>query len=171
LLSFIHVNVINCQNFNSPHIYCIFVLKFPFLKEKFTNWSHGIQTWFKICEMTWFNIPSTFIKIKNHLNFFLEYICVFECISTLHLFPQICSNLPLYKMKWNSSFFHILPIYVIFQHNMQKYCEIFQKFEMGYIQACTPLESSIMWHPKGDHHNVFSLITKTFIIESCIRCV
>jgi hypothetical protein len=47
--------------------------------------------------------------------------------------------------------------------------KFFQKFEVGHIQACTPLEGSIMWHPKGGHHNVFSLITKTFIIESCIR--
>jgi len=33
---------------------------------------------------------------------FLEYICVFEYTFTLHLFSQIYSNLPLYKMEWNS---------------------------------------------------------------------
>jgi len=54
--------------------------------------------------MKWFNIPSTFIKTKNHLNYFLEYIRVFEYIGTLHLFPQIYSNIPLNKMKWNEIF-------------------------------------------------------------------
>jgi hypothetical protein len=34
----------------------------------------------------------------------------------------------------------------------------FQKFEVGYTQTCTSLESNIMWHPKGDHHSVLSLI-------------
>jgi hypothetical protein len=27
---------------------------------------------------------------------------------------------------------------------------------VGYIQTCTSLESSTMWHPKGDHHSVLS---------------
>jgi hypothetical protein len=26
--------------------------------------------------------------------------------------------------------------------------KIFQKFEVGYIQTCTSLESNTMWHPK-----------------------
>jgi hypothetical protein len=30
----------------------------------------GMQTLFKLCEMTWFNITSTFIKIKSDLNYF-----------------------------------------------------------------------------------------------------
>jgi hypothetical protein len=38
----------------------------------------------------------------------LEYICVFEYTTTLHLFPQIYSIFPLYKMKWNSFLFYSL---------------------------------------------------------------
>ncbi len=36
---------------------------------------NGIQTWFKLCEMTSFNIPLIFIKIKNHLNYFGTCLC------------------------------------------------------------------------------------------------
>ncbi len=105
--------------------------------------------------MTWFNILSAFIKIKNHLNFFLGYICVFEYTYTLHLFPQIYTNLPLYKMKCNSLFLNILPrLYsIIIWKNITIF---FQKCEVGYIQTCTPLESNIMWHPKRGHCNVLS---------------
>ncbi len=39
-----HVNVITCQNFDLPHIYRILVEKNHFLRWKFSNWSHGIQT-------------------------------------------------------------------------------------------------------------------------------
>ncbi len=39
-------------------------------------------------------------KFKS-FNLFLDYICVFEYTSELHLFSEIYSNLPLYKMKWN----------------------------------------------------------------------
>jgi len=85
----------------------------------------------------------------------LEYICVFEYTSTLHLFPQTHSNLPLYKMKRNNFYFNVLPrLYSnIICKNIVK---LFQKFEMGYIQTCTPLESNIMWHPNGGHYRVFS---------------
>ncbi len=34
--------------------------------------------------------------------------------------------------------------------------EIFQIFEMGYIQTCTSLECSRMWHPDRGHRNKFS---------------
>jgi hypothetical protein len=62
MLVIFHMIVITCQIFNLPHIYCIFVKK--------TYFFDGIQTWFKQCEMPWFNITSTFIKIKNDLNYF-----------------------------------------------------------------------------------------------------
>jgi hypothetical protein len=97
--------------------------------------------------MTWFNLPSTFIKIQNHLNVFWN-ICVFEYIGTLHLFSQIYSNLPLYKMKWNSFFPNIL-LMLYFNILYKNIVKFFQKFEVGYTQTCTPLENSIMWHPKG----------------------
>ncbi len=85
----------------------------------------------------------------------MKYIYVFEYISTLHLFPKIYSNPPLYKMKWIFFSFNILPrlYFNIIWENIMK---IFQKFEIGHIQTCTSLESSIRWHPKGGHHKVFS---------------
>jgi hypothetical protein len=66
-----------------------------------TWYPNMVQTW--LCEVTWFNIPSTFIKTKNH------FICVFEYTCTLHSFSQIYSNLPLHKMKWNNFFSNLLP--------------------------------------------------------------
>ncbi len=77
----------------------------------------------------------------------------FEYISTLHSFSQIYSNLPLYKMTWNSFFLNLLPrlYYNIIWKNIVK---IFRKFEVGYIQTYTSLESGTMWHPKGGHCSV-----------------
>jgi len=46
MLIVFHVNVITCQNFNLPHIYCNFATKIHFLRWKISNLSHGIQTWF-----------------------------------------------------------------------------------------------------------------------------
>ncbi len=85
----------------------------------------------------------------------MEYICVFEYTCTLHSFPQIYSNIPLYKMKWNKIFSNILPrLYsnIIFKNIVK----ILQKFEVGYIQTNTFLESNTMWHPKGVHCNALS---------------
>jgi hypothetical protein len=92
-------------------------------------------------------IPSTFIKIKNHLNFFGIYF-FFGYIGTLHLFPQIYSNFPLYKMKWNSFFTNLLPR-LYFNIICKSIVKFFQKFEVRYTQTCMPLESSTIWHPKG----------------------
>ncbi len=39
---------------------------------------------------------------------------------------------------------------------MQKYCVNFSKFDLRYIQTCTPLESSTMGHPKKDNGSVLS---------------
>ncbi len=86
----------------------------------------------------------------------MEYICVFECIGTLHLFPQIYSNLPIHKMKWNSFLSNLLP--KLYSNIICKnIVNIFQQFEVGHTQTCTSLESSTMWHPKRGHHSVFSL--------------
>ncbi len=112
--------------------------------------------------MTWFNIPSTFTKTKNHLNCFLEYICVFEYIGTLHLFPQIYSNMPLYKMKWNSFFYNLLLMLYskIIRKNIVK---IFQNFVVGYTQTCTSLENNtINVTPKGVTVMCFHLIFKLY---------
>jgi hypothetical protein len=64
--------------------------------------------WLKLCEMTWFNILSTFIKIKNHLNYFWS-IFVFLNIRVHYIcFHKMYSNLSFYKMKWNNLFSNIL---------------------------------------------------------------
>ncbi len=103
--------------------------------------------------MICFNIPSTFIKTKNHLNFFwsifvllstqVHYICFHKHTSISHF------------MKWNSFFLNFLPrLYsTIICKNIMK---IFQKFEVGYIQTCTSLENNTMWHPKRGHCSVLS---------------
>ncbi len=59
--------------------------KLIFLNEKFkklitSKYLNMVQT----CDMIWFNIPSTFIKIKNHIYIYIyiDYICVFEYTCT-----------------------------------------------------------------------------------------
>jgi hypothetical protein len=154
MLAIFYVDVISSQNFNLPHIYRIFAKKTQFLNF-FTNYSHGIQTLFILCEMTWFNIPSIFNKDWKSFKLFFEYICVFEYTCTLHSFSQIYSNLPFYKIKLNIYFFNLLP--KLYSNTICKHIiKIFWKFEVGYIQTCTSLESNTMWHPKGDHRNVLS---------------
>jgi hypothetical protein len=66
MLVIFHVNIITCQIFNLPHIYYKFVEIFYFLGMKILKLVTWYQTWFKLYEMTWFNILSTFIKNKNH---------------------------------------------------------------------------------------------------------
>jgi hypothetical protein len=92
-------------------------------------------------------------KNKNHLNFFWSILCFSIHRYITFIFTNIFQS-PTYKMKWNSFFSNILPrLYSnIICKNIVK---IFQKFEMGYTQTCTSLESSTMWHPKGGHHIVF----------------
>jgi hypothetical protein len=82
-------------------------------------------------------------------------MCVLKYIGVLHLFSQIYSILPLYKMKWNSFFFNLLPK-LYFNIICRNIVNFFWKFEVGYIQTCTSLESSTMWHSKGGHRSVLS---------------
>ncbi len=109
-----------------------------------------------------------FHKDYKSFKFFLEYIRVFKYIGTLHLFPQIYSSLPLYKMKQNNLFFNFLPrLYSnIICKNIVR---IFQNFEVGYIQTCTSLESSTMWHPRGVTVACLHLIAiRTRPFSSCV---
>ncbi len=92
MLVIFHVNVIFGNFFNLPYIYHIFVEKIHFWDE---NLSHGIQTWFKLCEMTWFNIPSIFRKIKNHLIFFGIYLCFWIHMYTTFISTNIFQSLTL----------------------------------------------------------------------------
>jgi len=111
-----------------------------------------LVTWFlNMIHIMWNDmVQYTFNFHKDYKSFklFLEYICVFEYISTLHSFSQIYFTLSLYKMKWDSLYSNLLPrLYSnIICKNIMNF---FRKFEVGYIQTCTSLESSIMWHPKG----------------------
>jgi len=93
--------------------------------------------WFKLCEMAWFTILLTFIKIKNHLNHFGSTFVFFNT-SILHSFPQIYSNLSLYKEIVFSNI--LLRLY--FNIICKNFVKIFQKFEAGYIQICTFLKHS-----------------------------
>jgi hypothetical protein len=101
-----NVDVIFYQNFNLPHIYHIFAKKIHFLKWNFLNWSQGIQTWFILCEMACFNIPSTFIKTKNHLNYFCN---IFLFLSTQVHYIRFHIYIPIsYFIKWNEIIYFLI---------------------------------------------------------------
>jgi len=62
-----------------------------------------LVTWYlNMVQIMWIDMVQytfNFHKYYKLFKLFLKYICVFEYIGTLHLFLQIYSNLPLYKMK------------------------------------------------------------------------
>jgi predicted phosphatase len=103
MLVIFYVDVISCQNFNLPHIYHIFVKKPHF-------WDENSQINHMVSEHGSYYVKwhgSIYLQLTQKVKIIKkiwEYICVFEYISTLHSCPQIYSNLPLYKMKWNIIF-------------------------------------------------------------------
>ncbi len=100
----------------------------------------------------------------------MEYICVFEYTCTLHLFSQIYSNLPLYRMKWNIFFSNLL--HRLYSNILCKnIVKIFWKFKVGYIQTCTSLESNTMWHSKGGHCSVLSPSKINRSIDTLSECI
>jgi hypothetical protein len=100
MLFIFHVNVIICQFFNLSHIHQIFVETNHFLGWKISNYSHGIQNMCKFCEMTWFNIPSTFIKTRNHF-FFRVYLCFWINMYITFVFTNILQSPTLWnEMKF-----------------------------------------------------------------------
>jgi hypothetical protein len=105
------------------------------------------------------------IKIKNHLNYFLS-IFVFLSTCTLHSFSQIYYNLSFYKMKL--IFFSNLLPKLYFNIICKNIVNFFWKFEVGYIQTCTSLESNTMWHPKGGHRSVLSPLVTWFSLLNFI---
>jgi hypothetical protein len=157
-----YVDVIFCQNFKYITHLSHLCSKNSFFEMKI----YKLFTWYpNMVHIMWNDmIQYTFNFYKYYKSFKLlfEYIYVFEYIGTLHLFSQIYSNLPLYKMKWKNFFFNILPrLYSnIICKNILNF---FLKFEVGYIQTSTSLENSIMWYPKRDHHNVLSPSSLVFI--------
>jgi hypothetical protein len=134
-------------------------LSHPCLKNSFLKMKNfKLVTWYpNMVHIMWndsFNIPSTFINIKNHLNYFWH---IFVFLNTHVHYTCFHKYIPIshFIMEWNNLFSNLLPrLYSnIICKNIVK---IFQKFEVGYIQTCTSLESSTMWHPKGGDHSVFS---------------
>jgi hypothetical protein len=102
-------------------------------------------TWYPNMFQTMWNgmVQYIFNFHKNWKSFklFLDYVYVFEYTSTLHVFPQIYYSISFYKMKWNSFFKNILP--KLYSNIMCKNIVVFfQKFEVGYTQTCTSLESN-----------------------------
>jgi hypothetical protein len=137
-------------------MYHIFVEKFHFWNEK-NEISHMVSnTWFKLCEMAWFNILSTFIKIKNHLNCFWSifvflntyigtFICFYKYIPISHI------------IKWNEIMcFLISCLGYILTWYAKILWNCFKSLKWDRLKTCTPLESSTTWHPKGGHHSVLS---------------
>jgi len=104
ILVIFYVDVISCQNYNLPHIYRIFVEKNSIFEMKIFK----LVPWYpNMVHIMWNDMVQytfNFHKYYKSFKLFFKYICVFEYTCTLHSFPQICSNLPLYKMKWNSFF-------------------------------------------------------------------
>ncbi len=84
--------------------------------------------------------------------FFFEYTSVYYIC--FHKYILIS-----YFIKWNEIVFlsNIL-LRLYFNIICKNIVNFFQKFEVGYTQTCTPLESSTMWHLKGCHHSVLSLV-------------
>jgi hypothetical protein len=104
--------------------------------------------------MTWFNIFSTFIKMKNYLKKIWKLFVFLSTWVHLHLFPQIYSIFPLHKMKW--FFFSVLLPRLYSNIVCWNFVNFFQNFKVWYIQTCTSLKSSTLWHLKRGHHNVLS---------------
>jgi hypothetical protein len=135
---------------------------------KISNYSHGIQAWFILCQMTWFNIHSTFINTTNHLNFLWS---IFMFLSThvryIHLYILI-----FHFIKRNEIVFYFLLPMLYSNIICKNIVKTFQKFEVGYSQTCTSLESNTMWHPKGGHLSVLSPLNiwKWMLLILLVRC-
>jgi len=155
MLVIFHVNAQLLVKFSIYHTFITSFLKNSFFKMKIFK----LITWYPNMVQTMCNDMGQYIfnfhKNEKLFKNILEYICVFEYISTLHLFSQIHSIFPLYKMKWNSFFSIILPR--LYSNIIcQDIVIFFQNFKVWYIQTCTSLENSTMWHHKRGHHNVLS---------------
>ncbi len=79
---------------------------------------------------------------------FLEYICVFEYKDTIHAFPKIYCNLPLYKMKWNSFFLNLLPR-LYFNIICKNIVKIFQNLRWDTLKHAHPWKVIQCDTPKG----------------------
>jgi len=97
--------------------------------------------------MTWFNILSTFLNIKNHLMFFWNIFMFFN--TQMHYICFHKYNPISHFIKWNDFLKKKILLRLYFNITCKNIVKFFQKFERGYIQTCTPLENSTMWHPKG----------------------
>jgi hypothetical protein len=88
----------------------------------------------------------TFIETKNHLNNFWSILVFLSTHYTrFHKYTPIS-----HFIKWNEIKKILISClgYILTQY-VENILKIFQKFEVGYTQTCTSLESSAMWHPRG----------------------
>jgi hypothetical protein len=77
------------------HTFITSLLKNSFFEMKI----YKLVTWFILCEMTWCNIPSTFIKTKIYLNYFLS---IFVFLSTKVHYNRFHKYTPIsHFIKWN----------------------------------------------------------------------
>jgi hypothetical protein len=95
MLVIFHVDVISCQNFYIPHIYCIFAQKIIF-------WDENLQISHMVSKRGSYYVKwhgSTFIKTKNHLNYFWNifmFLNAYVHYIRLHKYTLIS-----YFIKWN----------------------------------------------------------------------
>ncbi len=131
------------------------------MKWKFSNWSHGIQRWSKLCEMTWFNMFSTFMHIKNYLDFFGLYFCFW-----IHMYITFVFTNTFQSLKFWNEIIHYNILFKLYSNIICKnIVKIFQKFEMGNIQTHTFLKKNTNWHPEGHHCSVLSLVNVNAHLE------
>ncbi len=116
--------------------------------------------------MTWFNVPSTFIKTKNHLNYFWN---IFVFFSTKVHYIHFDKYTPIsHFIKWNeivSFLISRLRLYynIIWKNKLWKY---FRSLRWDTFK----LESSTMWHPKGDHCSVLSPMNMIYVFPTFMLC-
>jgi hypothetical protein len=142
------------------------------LLKKFIFWNENSQISHMIFKhgsyyVNMVQYTSTFIKIKNHLNCFWN---IFVFLNTQIHYIHFHKYTPISRfMKWNEIVSFLICCIPKFYSNIicKNNVNFFQKFEVGYTQTCTSLESSTMWHPKGGHRSVLSPICeREFAIPS-----
>jgi hypothetical protein len=100
-----------------------------YLLKQITFWDENFQithmvskTCAKLCEMTWFNIPSTFIKTRNHLIFLRVYLCFWINMYITFVFTNILQSPTL----WNEMKFLFLNIFL--GYILTKYAKLLWNF-------------------------------------------
>jgi hypothetical protein len=92
-----------------------------------------------------FNMFSTFMHIKNYLDFFGLYFCFW-----VHMYITFVFTNTFQSLKFWNEIIHYNILFKLYSNIICKnIVKIFQNFEMGYIQTCTFLKKIQIDTPKG----------------------